>query len=249
MVIDYNQGHIAEQYAEAKTQPWRDRIETWSFLNLIGDLEGRSVLDAACGQGFFTRILRRAGAAKVVGLDISERMIEMALEQEASENLGIDYVVGDARDILAQQDFDLVVSAWLLVYARSRTELARMCRGLATRVKPGGRFVTVTTNPGVYSFGPSPDYSKYGFEMKLADRAYDGAPIRFSLHLADSTLEIENYYLPLEAYAAAFRDAGFRDFAVHYPEVSPNPQGNDDSAHWRNFLEHPILVCMDCVKV
>ncbi len=81
-------------------------------------------------------------------------MIALAREQESQEPLGIEYIVADARSIVAQQDYDIVVCAWLLVYAEDRDELARMCRGLACRVKPGGRFVTVNTNPGVYSFRP-----------------------------------------------------------------------------------------------
>jgi toxoflavin synthase len=248
MTTDYNQGRVAEQYKEAKEQPWRSRVETYSLTKLIGDLKGRKVLDVACGEGHFTRILRRAGASKVVGLDVSERMIELARNQEAKEPLGIDYWVEDARSIVPQQDFDLAVSAWLLVYAHDRAELARMCQGLASRVRPGGRFVTYTTNPGVYDFRQPPDYRRYGFDMKLADHVFEGAPIRFTFHLAASSLEIENYYLPIAAYRATLREAGFRDFAIHLPELSPAPQGHDDRAYWDDFLKYPIAVMIDCVR-
>jgi ubiquinone/menaquinone biosynthesis C-methylase UbiE len=107
VAIAYNQGRIAEQYQEAKKQAWRDRVETYSFMNRIGDITGKKVLDVACGEGHFTRLLRRAGAARVVGLDISDRMIALAREQEAREPLGIDYVVADARSIVDQEDYGL----------------------------------------------------------------------------------------------------------------------------------------------
>ena len=246
MAIDYNQGRIAEQYQEAKKQAWRDRVETYSFMNRIGDITGKKVLDVACGEGHFTRLLRRAGAARVVGLDISERMIALAREQEAREPLGIDYIVADARSIVDQEDYDIVVSAWLLVYAQDRAALASMCQGLACRVKPGGRFVTVTTNPGVYSFRP--DYRKYGFEVELADAVFEGAPIDITVHLADSSLEVRNYYLPIEAYASAFRAAGFHDFAVHIPDLEPAAEAADEGDYWDYLLENPFLVVMDCVR-
>jgi 2-polyprenyl-3-methyl-5-hydroxy-6-metoxy-1,4-benzoquinol methylase len=248
MTTDYDQGCIAEQYKKAKNQPWRSRVETYSLMNLIGDVTGRKVLDVACGEGHFTRILRRAGASKLVGLDISERMIALARDQEAKEPLGIEYLVEDARTVVPQQDFDLVVSAWLLVYVQDRAELARMCHGLASRLKPGGRFVTFTTNPGVYDFQPPPDYRKYGFEMKLADHVFEGAPILFTFHIDGSPLEIENYYLPVSAYEAAFRDAGFHDFAIHTPELSPSTQGNDDREYWEDFLNYPIAILIDCIR-
>jgi predicted RNA methylase len=39
---------------------------------LLGDLRGKNVIDLACGEGFFTRSITWAGAARVVGVDISK---------------------------------------------------------------------------------------------------------------------------------------------------------------------------------
>ena len=248
MKTDYDRGHVAEQYRKAKDQPWRLRVETYSFLKLIGDLRGKTVVDVACGEGHFTRRLGQGGAVRVVGVDVSQRMIELACDQEAKEPLGIEYRVEDAGAIAPQPEFDLVVAAWLLGYAKDRTELAQMCRGLASRVRPGGRFVTVATNPDVYSARPVPDYNKYGFELKLADRVYEGAPIRFTIHLDDSDLNIENYYLPVSAYESAFQEAGFREFQVHALELGPDPRAGNDGHYWAEFLRNPIAILIDCVK-
>jgi SAM-dependent methyltransferase len=215
-------------------------------MKLIGDVEGKRVLDVACGEGNFTRMLRTASAAEVVGIDISERMIELARAQEARRPLGIEYRVEDARALAKNADFDLVVGAWLLVYAQTRAELAQMCLGLASRLRSGGRFVTIVNNPAVYGFDPLPDYRKYGFELSLADRAVEGAPTKVILLLEDSTLEIENYYMPIAAYESALSQAGFRDFAVHTPEVSATPDGDPD--FWNDLLKYPSFILLDCVK-
>ena len=246
MVTDYDQNRIAEQYQQAKAQPWRLRTETHSFLKLIGDVKGKRVLDVACGEGHFTRMLRAADAAEVVGIDISERMIDLAREQEARQPLGIEYRVEDARAVVGQADFDLVVAAWLLVYAQTRTDLVQMCRGLASRLRSDGRFVTLVNNPAVYDFDPLPDYRKYGFTLSLADRAFEGAPTKVVLLLEDSTLEIENYYMPIAAYGSALTQTGFRDFAVHTPEVSPAP--DDEPGYWDEFVRYPSFVLLDGVK-
>jgi toxoflavin synthase len=246
MVTDYDENRIAEQYQQARAQSWRSHAEAYSFMKLIGDVEGKRVLDVACGEGNFTRMLRKAGAAEVVGIDISERMIDLARVQEARQPLGIEYRVEDARAVAEHADFDLVVGAWLLVYAQTRAELLQMCRGLASRLRSGGRFVTVVNNPAVYGFDPLPDYRKYGFELSLADRAVDGAPTKVILLLEDSTLEIENYYMPVAAYESALTQAGFRDFAVHMPEVSHAP--DDDPAYWDDFLKYPSFILLDGVK-
>lgn len=245
METDYNT--IARQYKRAKQQPWRDCIETYSLMNLVGDLESKRVVDVACGEGFFTRKLRSHGAAHVVGVDISERMIELAQGEEAARPLGIEYRVEDARELGPQQDFDLAVSAWLLVYAHTREELARMCRGLARRLRPGGRFVTLTTNPNLYFFSQR-NYSKYGFTVQVLDRVYEGAPIEWTILLDDSSFNIENYYLPLEAYEKALVDAGFREVKFHSPTLSAEAERSDGRDYWADFLDYPPAILLDCVK-
>lgn len=248
MTTDYNQGNFAEKYKQAKAQPWRQRIETYSFLQRIGDLRGKRVVDLACGEGHYTRLLRKAGAAEVVGVDISERMIDLARAQEQADPLGIDYRVGDARELFPQQDFDLVVSAWFLVYAHDRGELSAMLRGIARWLRPGGRFVTVTTNPEVNSYRPAPDYRKYGFRMTLADDVYEGAPILWTNELDASELVIENYYLPRSAIAEAFAQNGFRDFQIHLPSLEPHPDSLDDRAFWDDFLRYPVMVVLEATR-
>ena len=98
-------------------------------MKRLGNLEGKKVLDVACGEGFYARKLRQCGAGEIVGIDCSEAMIRLALAQESRHPLGITYRVEDARTESARQEFDLAVSAWLLVYARNQTEVVAMCRG------------------------------------------------------------------------------------------------------------------------
>lgn len=245
MTTDYNA--IAAQYRQCKEHPWRSRIETYSLMKRLGDLEGKRVLDVACGEGFYTRKLRQAGAGEVVGIDLSDTMIRLAVDQEVCQPLGITYRVEDIRTEPTHPAFDLVVSAWLLVYARTPAELIAMCRGLANRVKPGGRFVTFTGNPHLHEFGQA-DYRKYGFSITLAADPSEGDPIVWTVYLEDASFEIENYYLPLQAYEIAFREAGFHEFKVYVPEVSPHPHGVDDTAFWLEYLTHPPAVVMDCIK-
>lgn len=249
MVTNYNEGDIAEQYKKTKNLPVRSRIEAYSFLKCIGDVTGKSVLDAACGSGDYTRVLKRAGAAATMGFDISEKMISLARDQEAREPLGIEYNVADARSVVPQQDFDIVVAAYLLVYARNRDELSRMCYGLASRVKRGGRFVTLTTNPELYTFEQVPDYRKYGFQIRLADETFEGAPIELTAFIEDTSFVIENYYLPIEAYRSALHEAGFRDFVVHMPELAPEPDVAREDDYFDEYLKYPPAVVIECVRV
>ena len=164
MTTDYDS--IAEQYTRSKQQPWRTHIEAFSLLTLIGDPAGQFVMDVACGEGFYTRMLRQKGASKVTGVDLSEGMIGLARKQEAEYQQGIDYLVGDARRLAPSDKCDLVVAAYLLNYSQNRGELRAMCDGIAHCLKPGGRFVTVNCNPAL-EFPSAPSYRKYGFETSV----------------------------------------------------------------------------------
>ena len=81
---------------------------------MVGALDGKRVLDLACGFGFYTRLLKQHGAATVVGVDISPEMIRLATQQEQAEPLGITYQVGDAVTLPPLGPFDLVTAAYLL---------------------------------------------------------------------------------------------------------------------------------------
>ena len=238
---------IAEQYKRSKQQPWRTFIECFTLLELIGDPRGMAVLDVACGEGFYTRMVRQRGAARVLGIDLSQGMIDLARQQEAEHRLGIDYVAGDACELPSGEEFDLVVSAYLLNYARNRDELQSMCDGIARSLKPGGRFVTVNCNPAL-AFPAAPSYRKYGFETNVPGAWQEGAPIKWTFYLDDGAFEIENYHLNLAAHERAFRQAGFQEIRWHAPRLSPHALTSRERDFWSSFLDHPPVTFIECIK-
>ena len=68
----------------------REWLNNPAFLAFVGDLRGKRVLDAGCGEGYNTRILARRGT-RMTGVDISERMITLARDEERREPVGIDF--------------------------------------------------------------------------------------------------------------------------------------------------------------
>jgi ubiquinone/menaquinone biosynthesis C-methylase UbiE len=244
MTTDYDP--IAEQYQRSKQQPWRTYIECHTLLELIGDLRGQSVLDIACGEGFYTRMLRQRGAAQVMGIDLSQGMIELARRQEAAHQLGIEYVVGDARTLPAAHH-DLAVAAYLLNYARTRDELQAMCDAIGRSLEPGGRFVTVNGNPAL-DFPFAPSYRKYGFETTVLGEWIESAPIRWTFYLNDGPFDIENYYLDKAIHEEAFRRAGFTSIRWHAPRISAAGLEAENTEYWADLLTHSPIAFIECVK-
>jgi ubiquinone/menaquinone biosynthesis C-methylase UbiE len=245
MPTDYDP--IAEQYKRSKQQPWRTHIEAFTLMELVGDPTGKAVLDVACGEGFYTRMLRQRGAASVTGVDLSDGMIDLARQQEDQHRQGIDYRVGNARDLGSAEEYDLVVAAYLLNYAQNRDELQAMCDGIARCLKPGGRFVSVNSNPAL-EFPVAPSFRKYGFETRAIGEWREGTPIRWTFHLDDGSFEIENYFLDVTTHEQAFRMAGFREIRWHGPRLAPRGEVAGDPDFWISFLTHSPVVFIECVK-
>lgn len=95
---------------------YREYFNNPAFFEFMGDLSGKAVLDAGCGEGYNTRLLARSGA-RMTGVDISERMIELARQEEQREPLGIRYEVASFSDLSLFDDasFDVVVSSMALM--------------------------------------------------------------------------------------------------------------------------------------
>ena len=242
-----NYDPIAEQYKRSKQQPWRIFIECFTLMDLVGDPRGMAVLDVACGEGFYTRMLRERGAARVTGVDLSQGMIDLARSQEARHQLGIEFVVGDARELTGTDQFDLAVAAYLLNYARTRGELQAMCDRIARSLKPGGRFVAVNSSPSL-TFPDAPSYRKYGFETSVLGDWQEGVPIKWTFHLDDGPFDIENYHLNAATHEDAFRRAGFRQIRWHAPRLSSEGLRENDQEFWSSFLDYPPVTFIECVK-
>jgi ubiquinone/menaquinone biosynthesis C-methylase UbiE len=241
-----NYDPIAEQYKRSKQQPWRAYVEAFNLMKLIEDPTGKSVIDIACGEGFYTRMLHRRGASKVVGVDVSQKMIALARAADLEERLGIDYMVADARDLNPGTKYDLAVAAYLLNYARDSDELAAMCRAVARCLKPNGRFVTVNSSPQC-DFSSAPSYRKYGFETSVVGEFREGAPITWNFYLDDSQFQIENYFFGVETHENALRAAGFQEIHWHQPALSPEGAAVFGSDYWFDLLRNSPIIFIECL--
>ena len=81
-------------------------------MQLAGSIEGQQVIDLACGEGHFTRLLKQKGVASILGVDASKGMIELALAEEDRRPLDIEYCVQDVCDLKANGKYDIAFAAW-----------------------------------------------------------------------------------------------------------------------------------------
>jgi demethylmenaquinone methyltransferase/2-methoxy-6-polyprenyl-1,4-benzoquinol methylase len=113
---------------------WRRRAARATGLQ-----PGGSALDVACGSGKLTAELARiaGGSGRVVGLDFSAQMLEIARR----DHPGIDFLEGDALNLpFDDASFDASTIAFGL---RNLADPVRGLRDMQRVVKPGGRCVVL----------------------------------------------------------------------------------------------------------
>jgi SAM-dependent methyltransferase len=233
---------IGGHYANWKQTPIPVYAEMPTVQTLLtGLVEGRAILDLACGTGFYSRLLKQLGAARVIGVDISEAMIAEARTKEAQDPVGIEYAVADAATLPVLGAFDLATAMYLLHYAETPEIMYRMCRNIAANLKSGGRLVALLPEPD-YVVGRS-DTARYGFEIRTAASGKDWTLVHADIHTAPP-FSLEYRYWARPVYEDALEAAGFRDLQWHAFEISPEGLSRFGAEYWRPVLENPLSVAL-----
>ena len=251
---------IAGAYKDSKQLSFRKCIEEYTLFETLGDISGVKALDLACGEGFYTRKLKRAGAGEVLGVDISAEMIRLAEAEERARPTGCRYLNRDAAVLALDEPVDLVVAMYLLNYARDANELLRFVRAAHAALKPGGRFVGFNDNV-LSAPGGTASYALYGFEKEYTAAPIkgtqsentqstgtpaEGDPIVYRFTNDDGTLfEFNNYYLSPGTYCRAFEEAGFVGFRWVDSQLHPSEQ---DNGFWDGFMVAPPIIGFAAVR-
>ena len=164
------------------------------LLDLLGDVNGRRVLDAGCGEGYLARWLAARGA-HVTGIDLSARLIALARAKDPGGS--IDYQVADLSQPLpdAVGRFDAAASYLVLNDVRDFRGFAAT---LAASLAPGGRLVLALNNP----------YSAVT-DRHVTDYFDSGAVSRYR-GLWEAGIRAHYHHRTLEDYLDAFHAGGLR---------------------------------------
>jgi SAM-dependent methyltransferase len=121
-----------------------DGAPEWPSLRaLLPDLRGLRVLDLGCGFGWFCRWAGQQGAAQVLGIDVSDKMLARA--RATTEHPAITYARADLEQLeLAPGSFELAYSSLVLHYI---VDLNGLLSNVHRALVPGGRLVFSVEHP------------------------------------------------------------------------------------------------------
>jgi SAM-dependent methyltransferase len=112
---------------------------TWhareSELRVLPDVVGKDVVELGCGTAYFGAWLKRAGAARVLGVDVTPAQLETARRLNEEFGLGLEFLEENAeRTSLPDDSFDVVVSEYgASIWCDTRLWIAEAARLLRPR--------------------------------------------------------------------------------------------------------------------
>jgi len=188
-------------------------------LELLGDVTGKRVLDAACGPGLYAGELVRRGA-QVVGFDQSPRMVQISRGRVTAGDFRV-HDLGDPLSWLADGSVDLALCALAIEYVDDRVAALRELRRV---LRPGGALVLSRQHP-------TGDWLRHGgsyFDVRVLHETWSkGWSLRYWLAPLQTTCEeifeagflIERLLEPRPEPEAAAIDR------EHYAELTREPKG------------------------
>jgi ubiquinone/menaquinone biosynthesis C-methylase UbiE len=183
---------------------------------LMGDVARQRICDLACGQGRVARHLAILGA-QVIGVDVSDKLLEIARRRERLEPRGIDYRHSDARTLRGIPDaqFDGVVCFLALM---DIPDLIPAIQSVARTLRPGGWFIFAVLHP-CYNTPRSDEMpSPLGWTRVV------GSYFTESHWISDKRTgppgKVGAYHRTLSTYFNALLEAGFQLEQINEPQAS-----------------------------
>lgn len=177
------------------------------LLEMAGDVSGKRVLDAGCGEGHVARLFARHGA-EVVAVDISPKLLHLARTFEERDRLAIEFVEADLAQGLPchRGAFDLATANMVLEDCRDHVGVLA---AIADVLKPDGRLLLSLNNPyAVAARGKVDDY-------------FRSAALAQTFGTEQARYEVPFYYRSFEDLMSAFRQQGL--VLRSLVDVRPNP--------------------------
>lgn len=245
----YDNGNIAaDYYSTTQEEISRNYIENPNMLRIIGDVAGLDILGVGCGDGYLERMLKLAGANRVVGTDLSLAMLNLGRKAESEHPLGIEYFQYNLQNLPIVGRFDLVTAKYVLNYAQDQKELVLMCQSIYRNLKIGGRLVALVPDYGDADHLISDP--KYGFTAEALEQPLsEYGKLKITL-FANGVAGVDFVvsFVRLESYIAALKEAGFKKAIWHKPVPSEEGVKQFSPEFWADWMAHPYSAVLEATK-
>ncbi|WP_026870250.1 class I SAM-dependent methyltransferase [Inquilinus limosus] len=182
---------------------------------LPASLAGLRILDLGCGFGDFARAARARGAASVLAIDVSAKMLAEA--KRRTEDPAVRYEHAAIETLAVEKGaFDLAVSSLALHYV---ADYPAAVRKIAAALAPGGRFAFSVEHPICTALGSGQWHrDEAGTELHWPVDRYGEEGRRDTRWFVDGVVK---YHRTVAGYVNGLIDAGLTLARLEEPEAEP----------------------------
>lgn len=218
---------LADTYAEdVETNGYNADLEFPGTTALVPSVKGKRILDAGCGTGQYTEWLLDNGA-DVVGVDVSEEMLEHATERVGGRAEFHEANLGQSLDFAENDEFDGIVSALVLGYIE---EWRQLFSEFARLLESGGFIVFSVSHP--FDEYPLAEDENY-FEVEMKTKEWD--------------VSVPYYRRPLTEIINPLLETGFEMDEIAEPQPTDTFKEKRPERYEKES-KRPVFLCVRAVK-
>ncbi|SMC66601.1 class I SAM-dependent methyltransferase [Pedobacter nyackensis] len=212
----------------------------WHILQkMLPDFKGKNVLDLGCGLGWHCIYAKQMGAQKVIGIDLSAKMLESA--KKKSEDLDIEYLQIAIEEIdFAAQEFDIIISSLAFHYVK---DFNLVCKKISKYLKPGGSLIFSQEHP-IFTCRSEQDWytDQSGNRLHWPVDDYQIEGIRETNFLGHTVIK---YHRTMETIVNTLIDSNLRIVQISEPQPSQNTL--DEYPEMKDECRRPIFIMISAV--
>ncbi|MDR8523721.1 class I SAM-dependent methyltransferase [Shewanella fidelis] len=214
----------AVKYAEVvKDNIYNALLERPSTMALLGDLQGKDVIDMGCGSGEYAQWLLEQSVGRLTCIDISEEMIDLVKNKFGLNVHAYCQNLSQGLPLEKDNSADVIVCPLVLHYIENLTPVFEsVCRVL----KPGGYIVFSTHHPFAdFECSESGNY----FNRELVEEEWDtvGTPVKVQFYrrsLTEISEAVTNSGLLISKISEGMIDEKAKDLSEStYNHLKNNP--------------------------
>lgn len=212
----YDEEIFFEKYSQmSRSREGLSGAGEWESLRgLMPDFKGKRVLDLGCGYGWHCIYAMEQGAESAVGVDLSEKMLQMASEK--TEFPQVEYIRASIEDVELEDDcFDIVISSLAFHYVACFEDVVKKVR---RTLKKDGIFLFSAEHPVFTAYGTQDwYYGSEGEKLHFPVDRYFCEGERQAVFLGEPVVK---YHRTLTTYLNGLLDHGFELLNVTEPQPS-----------------------------
>ena len=244
----YDQENFFELYQKLRENPisLNEIVEKPTMLSLLPDLKGKQLLDLGCGTGGHLQLYLERGADKVIGTDLSEKMLEQAEKDlqkfgQFSGRFSLYQLPMEKLAELPESDFDIITSSFAFHYIE---DFLALLASIANKLKPNGTLVFSQEHPITTCHKEGERWEKNEKKQQLAYRLN---------HYRDEGLRERNWFQqPFKTYhrttATIINNLIEKGFQIEQMAEPMLAEKTEWQAEFKDLQHRPVLLFIKATK-